>query len=51
MSGFALADHGASDGHAMRVYIFDLQADDMQPRGLLSMFRLSIAKSLARSST
>ena len=29
MSGFALADHGAIDGHAMRGYIFDLQADHM----------------------
>ena len=29
MSGFALADHGAIDGHAMRDHIFDLKADHM----------------------
>ena len=29
VSGFALADHGAIDGHAMRGHIFDLQADHM----------------------
>src|SRR5215469_17005048 len=29
MSGFALADHGAIDGHAMRNHISDLQGDHM----------------------
>jgi hypothetical protein len=38
MFGFALADHSAIDGHAMRGHIFDLQADH------------TAAKSLARSS-
>ena len=51
MSGFSLPDGGAIDDHAMRGHIFNLQTDYMQPRSLLSMARLNMAKSRVRFST